>query len=247
MPTGVEGATLAGFVALVQLVPAGLFAPFASLLADRHRPAAVSCSAATSRRLAMGSTAAVLLAGGPSWLAYLSAATAATAVTITRPTLAVLTPALARAPAELTARTSSRGGTRASACSSRRRWPASCSRSVPPGFVFLGMAVAVFAGAILVLPVRGPAVVARTAETTGARELFEGFRVLRREPAARLLVGLLVAQYVAIGMLDASLRGPRDRNARHGAGRAGISSTRRSARAGPWVSPSPHRSSGAHG
>jgi hypothetical protein len=199
---GRGGATLAGLVALVQLVPAGLFAPFASLLADRHRPAAVLLGGYVAQSLAMGSTAAVLLAGGPSWLAYLSAAMAATAVTITRPTLAVLTPALARAPAELTASNVVSG------------WNESISLLVAPavtgivlavgspGLVFLGMAVAVLGGAILVLPVRGPAVAARTAATTGAREFLEGFRVLRREPAARLLVGLLGSQYVAIGMLD---------------------------------------------
>ena len=63
------------------------------------------------------------------------------------------------------------------------------------------MAVLVLCGAALVLPIAGPAAPPRSA-VDARRELVEGFRVLRREPAARLLVGLLGSQYVAIGMLD---------------------------------------------
>src|SRR5690349_5284381 len=97
------GATTAGVVAVVQLVPAALFAPIAGSLGDRHRLTHVLAAGYAAQAAAMGATAAVLLGGGPPFAAYALAAAAATAVTVTRPATAALLPALARSPEELTA------------------------------------------------------------------------------------------------------------------------------------------------
>ncbi len=196
------GATQAGFVALIQLVPATIFALFASSLGDRYRPARVLTLSYVAQGIAMGATAVVLLADGPAWLAYAAAAVAATAVTATRPTYAVLVPALARTPDELTATNVVSG------------WNESVSVLVAPaltgvllgvagvGWVFVVMAGAVLVGALLVFRIPGPAAAARVEGSSAASELLEGFRVMNREPSARLLVGLLGSQYVAIGVLD---------------------------------------------
>jgi MFS family permease len=196
------GATMASLVALIQLVPAALFAPFASVLADRYRPALVLLLSYVAQGAAMAATAAVLLGGGPAWLAYVTAAVAATAVTVTRPTVASLTPALARAPEELTAANVVSGWNESISVLLAPAVAGVLIAGWGPGWVFLLMAVLVFVGAAIVLPIRGPAAAAAGEGVSTTTEILEGFWVLRREPAARLLVGLLGSQYVAIGMLD---------------------------------------------
>jgi MFS family permease len=192
------GATTAGIVAVVQLVPAAIFAPLTSVLADRHAPARVLAWGYVAQAGAMGATAAVLLAGGPPILAYALAAVAATAVTITRPTQAALVPALARSPEELTATNVVSG------------WIESASVLVAPavagvlldvwspGIVFATMAVVALASAAVVRGIRGPSAAASRDDVSVAAGMVE----IAREPAARSLAALLTAQFVAIGALD---------------------------------------------
>lgn len=199
---GRGGATMAGLVALIQLVPAAVFAPFASLLADRYRPAGVMVLGYVAQGLTMGATAAVLLSDGPAWLAYVAAAASTTAVAVTRPTLAALTPTLARTPEELTATNVVSGWNESVSLLIAPAFAGVLLAVGGPGWVFLVMAIAVLAGALVVLPVQGLGSGARPEPRSTASELLEGFRVVRREPAARLLVGLLGSQWVAMGMLD---------------------------------------------
>jgi MFS family permease len=97
------GAASVGVVALVQLVPAALIAPFASSLADRFDRGGVLLGGYLVQAAAYGTTAIGMLAGGPPVLVYAFAAAAAAAISVTRPTQGSLLPALSRTPEELSA------------------------------------------------------------------------------------------------------------------------------------------------
>ena len=193
------GATTAGLVALVQLVPASLFAPIAASLGDRYRPTQVLAVGYAVQAAAMGATAAVLLGGGPPPAAYALAAVAATAVTIIRPAQAVLMPALARTPDELTAANVASG------------WIESVSVLAAPalagvllgvggaGTVFAVMAAVALSAAVLVRPVRGPG---SAGSAPGLADALGGIRVVVDEPGPRALIWLLGVESLAIGALD---------------------------------------------
>jgi MFS family permease len=194
------GATTAGLVAAAQLVPAALFAPFAAMLADRHAPGRVLAAGYAGQALALGATAAALLAGAPPLPAYALAAVAATLMTIPRPAHSALVPALARTPEELTATNVLSGWIESVSVLAAPAATGVLLAVGSPGTVFAVMAVVVAASALLVVPVHGPAPAGDARPPV--EEALAGFRLLEREPAARVLVGLLGAQFVAIGALD---------------------------------------------
>lgn len=195
------GATAAGLIALAQLVPAAVFAPFGAVLGDRRAPARVLLGGYLAQGVAMAATAAVMLADGPAALAVVFATIATTAITVTRPAQAVLLPALSRHPEELTAANVVAGWTESIAVLIAPAIAGVLLGASGPGAAFAVMAALVLAGAVLVAPVKGPPRPAAPAERP-LDAVAAGFRVVAKEPAARLLIGMLGAELAALGMLD---------------------------------------------
>lgn len=194
------GATTAGLVALAQLVPAGLFAPFAAVLADRYRPGRVLSLGYVAQAAAMGATAVALLGDAPPLVAYALAAVAATAVTLTRPAQAALIPALVRSPEELTATNAVSGWVESASLLVAPAGAGLLLAVGSPGTVFAVMAALQVVAAVVVRPLAGPPAASEPASALG--EVAAGFRVLAEARDPRLLVVLLGGQYIAIGALD---------------------------------------------
>lgn len=196
------GATTASLVAVFQLVPAMLFAPLASVMADRHPPVRVLTAGYVAQTIAMGATAAVILAGAAAPLAYVCAAVAATAVTITRPTQAALTPALAHTAQELTATNVVSSWVENSSVLVATAGAGVIMAISGPGQVFALMAVGTAIGALLVTTVHGPPAAAAGDEEGAMEQVAAGVRVLAREPNPRFLVLLLGMEFVITGAFD---------------------------------------------
>jgi MFS family permease len=196
------GTTTAGLVAVIQLAPAAVFAPFAAGLADRHPPARVLAIGYAVQGVAMGGTAVVILAGAPAPLAYACAAVAATAVTITRPTQAVLTPALAHTAEELTATNVVSGWVENGSIMVATALTGVILSVSGPGAVFLLCAAIALIAAALVARVAGPAAVLDGGDAGPFDEAVAGFRTLAQHAEPRMIVGLLGLESVIFGALD---------------------------------------------
>jgi MFS family permease len=200
---GVGGATASGIMALVQLIPCALLAPYLGALADRRRPGRVLLGGYLVQGFAMAAVAGAIAVGAPAWSVFGMAIFINLGITVPRPAQSALLPSVVHSPVELTA---------ANVISS---WMDNGSVLVAPALagVLLGiggpqLAIAVlaafsFSAATLVWPVTGPPPI----ESAGARasltgQVMDGFRIVRADRNVRLLVGLLGSQYILVGALD---------------------------------------------
>ena len=86
------GAAAAAAIGVIQLIPAAVFAPFASVLGDRYRRERVLLASYLIQALTMGAMATALFSGAPLPAIYVFAALSATSITLTRPAQGAIPP-----------------------------------------------------------------------------------------------------------------------------------------------------------
>jgi Cyclic nucleotide-binding domain/Major Facilitator Superfamily len=197
------GATASGLVAVAQLVPAAVLAPFLSAAADRRPPVLLLVGGYAAQAVGMGVTAATIFLEGPPLAAYGGAVLAATAVVAIRPGQAPLVPALARSVEELTAANVALGWVENLSIVAAGALTALALKVADVTLVFaVGTAMALVA-AVLVSPLRTlPVGSSDRNHPAVMREVVGGLRLLALTPGPRLLLLLLAAEWVVIGALD---------------------------------------------
>ena len=199
------GATAVGLQFVTRMVPSAIAAPFAATYADRHDRVRVMVISDVVRLAITGGMIAVVVADAPLAVVFALSAASGVVGTAFEPAKAAASPSLARTPGELTA---------ANVISSSID---SVSLFLGPALgglllaatsfeVVLAVTGAAFAwSALLVAPIRAaaPPPEAGEEETGGMlAEAVEGARAVARDPALRLLVGLIAAQTFVDGALS---------------------------------------------
>ena len=201
------GATAAGVVSFALLIPTALFAPLAGPLIDRFGASQVLLYGYALQALAMGATAASLLAGADPVVSYFFGAVTATVLTVAHPAHSVVTPGIARTTDQLVALNAITGWILSVGLIAAPAIAGLILAVSSPGAVYAMGAVCLVVAAGLVYPLRGLVPpLARSAERgsrPGARgQLAEGARTLIAGGPTSEVVLILVATFVMIGAFD---------------------------------------------
>ena len=199
---GHGGATIAGLVAVAQLVPAAVVAPLVAPLADRRSPVVLLAGGYLVQAAAMAATAVAIIAGTP-LAAYAASVLAATAVVTTRPAQSALIPSVAATPDQLTAANVVAGWLEAAGFAAAGLLAGVLISLAGVGSVFAVCAGLGIAAALLVAGLRVATLVpSGQQEPSALAGAGEGLRLAVRQPRLRLMVALLTAASVVTGALD---------------------------------------------
>jgi Cyclic nucleotide-binding domain len=176
---GRGGATIAGVVALAQLVPAALLAPVFAAVADRRSPVLLLAGGYLVQAAAMAATAVAISAGVP-LAAYAAAVVASTAVTATRPAQSTVIPSMAATPDQLTA------------ANVMVSWVEAAGIAAAGALTGVLIWLTGVAGVFAVCAALGAV----------AAGLSASVRLAVRQPRLRLMLALLTAEAAVVGALD---------------------------------------------
>ena len=200
------GPASVGIVAVIQLLPGAVVAPFTASLVDRFPRDRVLLLGYVAQLVTFGATwIAMSLHAAPA-LVILVAACAATTLTVTRPTQGALIPSLARTPEELTAANGLSGAMEGTGMLAGPLAAAAILAVATPTAVFGAATAACLVAATLVvrlpvprspgLPDRGPTI------AIDRGSVLDGLRLAARHGSTRLVVGILALRMIVIGALD---------------------------------------------
>ena len=201
------GAVASSVVAVIQLVPAALFAPVGASLADRFPRARMLTVAYLAQSATMAATAAALFVDAPIPVVYALAACAATSITLTRPAQNALLPALTPDRHALTAANAVLSAIENASIVAGPAIAGVMLAAAGAGFVFAVMAAWLALSSVLVagIVLRDDAVRARDEHATvkdGIVGRDSAIRELASAPNALLLIALLAVQQLQVGALD---------------------------------------------
>jgi MFS family permease len=198
------GASAVGLAGLVRLLPAAALAPFAASLGDRFRREHLLLAMTLLGSVALAGSAAAAFAG-ERVLVFAFAALVGLSSTLIRPALQALLPSLARTPEELIA---SNGATSTIESIGTLVGPLVAGVLVAvgdTGVVFVaGSAAFLVAAALLArVTVEGRLTfTSSAAEVSPLRMTIAGFRAVKNDSNARLVVALVTAQAFVRGCLN---------------------------------------------
>lgn len=196
------GATVAGLVAVAQLVPAAVLAPVTAAVTDRRSPVVLLAGGYLAQAAAMAAAAVAIIAGVPV-AAYAAAVIACVAQTTTRPAQAALIPSVAVTAGQMTA-----ANVVVSWLESAGLVISGLLTGVLIALAGVGSVLVVCAGlgvAAMLLAVR-----VRVTAPASLREdppavlagIAQGLRLVVRRPRLRVMLALLTAAAVVAGALD---------------------------------------------
>jgi MFS family permease len=196
------GATAVGLAALVRMLPAGLAAPFAGLVADRSSRRDALVASAAGRGVVAAAIAVAVGAGAPLAVVLALAALLTVLQTVQRPGQAALLAHLARTPVQLAAANATWSGLESASFLVGALLGGVLIAATGTTAVF-GVTAAVFAvaAAALAAIARDP-VPAHRAGLTSPREVAAGLRAVRRDRALALVVGTVAVTTFVEGIVD---------------------------------------------
>jgi MFS family permease len=196
------GAAAVGLVGVIRVLPAFIAAPFAGVLGDRYRRDVLLVVLSFIRAGFMAATAAVMFAGGPTWLVYALSGGVALMASTVRPMQSALLPQLAKTPEELTAANLVLTTVESSGIFLGPAIGGLLLAGTNAETVFAAAAVAFVVASLLLVGLDAGAQPERRTEGGFFGEFFGGFRAIAGDRNLTLIVTLYGIQTLVAGALN---------------------------------------------